>query len=51
MLIVYVCQEFKWDYTTYINQPQWFLDLIHKKMEIDGIKQKNEESKSKIGKK
>ncbi len=48
MLIVYVCQEFKWDYETYMRQPSWFLDLVHKKIEIDGKKANAEASSVKM---
>lgn len=35
MLIVSVCQEMKWDFYQYLNQPEWFVDLIIAKLEID----------------
>lgn len=35
MLIVSICQEMKWDYFQYLNQPEWFLELIRCKMVID----------------
>jgi len=35
MFMVAVCQEFGWDYYTYINQPSWFLALVRHKLIID----------------
>jgi len=51
MLIVHVCQEYGWDYETYMRQPSWFIELIFKKMEIDSKKSQQEALKSKLGKK
>ena len=44
MLIVSICQEMGWDYYTYMNQPNWFLELIINKIVIDN-KKLNEEIK------
>lgn len=38
MLIVSVCQEMKWDYEQYLRQPEWFLELIRLKLEMDNQK-------------
>lgn len=35
MQIVAVCQEFKWTYFDYVNQPQWFTELARQKLVID----------------
>jgi hypothetical protein len=35
LLAVLLCQEFGWDYETYLNQPVWFIRLIFAKMSID----------------
>jgi len=32
---VYVCIEMKWDYYTYLDQPEWFVNTIVKKMSHD----------------
>lgn len=32
MLMVAICQEFKWDYHTYMMQPDWFVSIIKEKM-------------------
>jgi hypothetical protein len=41
MIIVFICAEFKWTYQQYMDTPEWFIDLIKKKIDIDGRKQKN----------
>lgn len=46
MLIVEVCRLFGWDYYQYLAQPVWFIDLIQKKLEIDGKKQEAERRKT-----
>lgn len=51
MLIVHTCQEFKWDYETYMQQPSWFIEMINKKFEIDGKQAKQESTKAKLSKK
>lgn len=45
--MVEVCERFKWDYHKYMNQPVWFLYLIHKKLDIDAKKQRAEMEKNK----
>jgi len=35
MLIAVLCEKMGWDYQTYLAQPQWFLDLLFSKYEID----------------
>ena len=42
MLVVSVCENFGWTYEEYLNQPQFFLDLIVEKMKIDNQKLQNE---------
>ena len=37
--MVEICEKFKWDYYTYINQPHWFIELIVEKMIIDAKKE------------
>lgn len=32
MFMVTICQEFGWDYYTYMNQPSYFIELIKEKM-------------------
>jgi hypothetical protein len=39
MLIVTICQEFKWTYNEYMDQPLWFLTLIREKMMRDNKEQ------------
>jgi len=33
--MIMLCHEMKWDYWTYINQPNWFIDLLVTKWNID----------------
>jgi len=40
MIIVDVCQRFGWTYQEYLEQPEWFLDLIKVRMDIDSRKEK-----------
>jgi hypothetical protein len=40
MIMVYICQTTGWDFYTYMNQPEWFLDLFKWKLEFDSKKQK-----------
>lgn len=49
MIVVEICQMFGWDYWTYLAQPTGFLDLIHRRLAIDGQKAKAEKEKSAIG--
>lgn len=35
MMMVAICQEFKWGYDTYLDQPQFFLELIREKLVRD----------------
>lgn len=46
MAMVAICQEFNWDYYTYLNQPTWFIDLIQDKLKLDSDKIKKESKKS-----
>jgi hypothetical protein len=39
MQMVQICEIFGWDYQTYINQPQWFIDLVKDKLKKDSEKQ------------
>ena len=32
---IVICNEMKWDWETYKNQPKFFIDLIYTKLEID----------------
>lgn len=32
MLVVAICQEFKWDFYTYMSQPKYFIELIKEKL-------------------
>ena len=38
MLIVTICEKYKWDYYQYIAQPVWFLDLVKLKFILDNEK-------------
>lgn len=31
-----IMEKYHWDYHTYNNQPSWVLDLIYKKLELEG---------------
>ena len=35
MWIAVLCEKMGWDYQTYLSQPQWFLDLLFGKLEVD----------------
>lgn len=35
MFPVIVCEQFGWTYEEYLNAPQWMLDLIAEKMNVD----------------
>jgi len=48
MLVIHICELFHWDYEQYMRQPVWFLEMIHKKMEIDGKKSQQEAIKAKM---
>lgn len=30
-----ICQEMGWSYFQFMNQPEWFIDLLLNKLEID----------------
>jgi len=32
---VEICKYMSWDYTVYIKQPSWFIDIINSKIKID----------------
>lgn len=49
MLILEICEKYKWDYYTYLAQPVWFIELIHDRMSIDAKKAKAEQAKMKAG--
>jgi hypothetical protein len=40
LAIVLMCKEMKWDYFTYMSQPQWFIDLISLTNNIEAEYQK-----------
>ena len=42
MKVVSICQEMGWTYNEYMNQPQWFLDLLEDKLKIDSDNAKKE---------
>jgi hypothetical protein len=48
MLMVHICEQYHWDYETYMRQPMWFLELIHKKLEIDGKKAQRDQANTKL---
>lgn len=33
--MVIVCQEMKWTYQQYIEQPNWFLEMLLMKLRVD----------------
>jgi len=35
MQVVAICQEFGWTYYQYMEQPEWFIELLKDKLEID----------------
>jgi len=35
MQVVAICQELGWTYEEYQNQPEWFVDLLKDKLDID----------------
>ncbi|MHA1347411.1 MAG: hypothetical protein ACTSO3_13510 [Candidatus Heimdallarchaeaceae archaeon] len=48
MEIVAICQEMKWTYWDYMEQPNWFLDLVSQKLQIDSEKIRKEIDKTKL---
>lgn len=38
MAMITICQEFGWTYNEYLDTPNWFLDLIKAKLQIDNKK-------------
>jgi len=42
MEIVAVCQEMGWTYYEYMEQPNWFLELVRMKLQMDSEKIKKE---------
>lgn len=40
-----LCDYMKWDYYTYWNQPQWFLDAMFTKIGIDSRRQETKTNK------
>jgi len=36
---VIICQEMGWDFWQYESQPEWFLDLLKIKLNLDAEKQ------------
>ncbi len=44
-MMVIICHEMKWDYFTYLEQPEWFVKAINSKMNIENY------HKNKINKK
>ena len=40
MAIVSICQEMKWTYQDFIEQPDWFISLIMIKFDMDSIRMK-----------
>ncbi|MCK5493931.1 MAG: hypothetical protein KAJ14_12545, partial [Candidatus Omnitrophica bacterium] len=47
MEMVAICQEFGWDYYTYMRQPDRFLRLVKHKLQHDNERAKKEINKSK----
>lgn len=45
MEIVAICQEMGWDYYQYIEQPNWFLDMVRIKLRTDSERMKREMDK------
>jgi len=52
MQMVILCKEMNWTYEEYLRQPDWFLDLLVLKMNLDSEYEKKEirkaEQKAKI---
>lgn len=47
MQAVTICETYGWTYEQYLDQPQFFTDLIKEKMKIDAQKAENEMKKIK----
>lgn len=45
--MVMLCCEMNWDYFTYLKQPDWFLDSIMIKKNLEIREQKRQENKQK----
>jgi len=37
--VIDICEQFGWDYWTYMNQPTWFIDMIIEKRKIEAKKE------------
>lgn len=49
MAIVDLCHEMKWGYRQYLSEPDWFLDLLQTKIQIDRKKERQRIGQMKIG--
>ena len=47
MVVIAICQEFGWTYYEYMEQPNWFLNLVQDKLVIDSKKVKKDIKKQK----
>lgn len=47
MMAVSICQEMKWTYLDYLQQPNWFIELLKSKLIIDNRKIQESEKKLK----
>jgi len=47
MEIVSICQDTGWTYFEYIDQPEWFLELLRVKLQMDNNRRKKEFMRSK----
>jgi len=36
MEVVSICQEMGWTYEEYMSQPNWFLELVKEKLQMNG---------------
>jgi len=47
MQLVILCEKMKWTYEEYLKQPDWFLDLLTLKMNLDSEYESKEIEKAK----
>ena len=47
IVIAEICEKFGWTLEQYLNQPNWFLDIIKEKMRVEGEYQRKQEKDAK----
>jgi hypothetical protein len=45
MMMVIICEKFGWTYYEYLQQPQYFIELIIEKLKVDEQREANQSKK------